>query len=256
MHKWTYKSKKVLLLKIHHKHTHTRILTYVKTQKSVYNSCTTNAAQLKWCVCNLPDGITVFSTWQPHCCGVSQIYHSINHTVHSSSTHIHMCAFANMSLMRSTFGRIILKFDFLKLWYDQIRIIYYICIKLMLEKESHEIHFTVRDFRWCFFFALGTARLRYTLANMHAGMNRRTHTHSSVYNGSGLTFPCTLLSPRHSSEIALQWLVDVAAHKLTATPPKASLFFHAKQAFLGSLDTTHTQAGKAHIVQFGCLGHQ
>lgn len=121
-------------------------------------------------------------------------------------------------------------------WNNIYRLKHYMCIKPVLGESQNESLFLEKSqmisLLLCdtldnvLFLALGTARFcncrgNNTLRHAH----RQPHTHFSTHLCSGLTFPCTLPCPLHSFEIALPWLVDVAAHKMTATSPKAGGLF-------------------------------
>lgn len=80
----------------------------------------------------------------------------------------------------------------------------------------------------------------YTSGNTHTRALTGAQTLFTEHLCSSLAFPRSLLCPLHSFQTASRWLVDVAAHQMTATSPKASLPFYAKWAVLASLVAAHT----------------
>lgn len=76
---------------------------------------------------------------------------------------------------------------------------------------------------------------------MHTGNPRRTSAHTCALALHSLAPSRALFTV---FQIALQWLVDVAAHKMTATSPKAGRLFHAERALLVSAVSTQSQIGR------------
>lgn len=79
-----------------------------------------------------------------------------------------------------------------------------------------------------------------TLRDTHTRALTGAQTLFTTHLCSSLAFPRSLLCPLHSFQTASRWLVDVAAHQMTATSPKASLPFYAKWAVLASPVAEHT----------------